>query len=480
MCVSAKAGFLLLALAPIVAWAEDVIRFGDPDEPSPPEEDVEEEPVTPSPWDFTLRHGLVEAGRFTDGSRSLDATGHARGIVRAERDPGEAWAIRLGARVTGFAQGGNRDAGYSRVNEADLDYDENWIRYRAQQWQLTLGAQKVFWGRVDGRPPTDRLGTEDLTRFVLDEPEERRRASPAVRVERFHGPWKVDVVALAGFRPAELPDQDSIWYPVDRASGRIVGLDTDTRLPDTDIALNTLVTPETDIDDDRSGSGGGGFRLGREGRDVDFAVTVQRARHSEPYFRASKADLERIADFQEDPPPAVASPIERLVAEHPFTWVLGGDVAFGAGAWTWRAEAAWLSDAPVTREQTWEYDTTEGAEWAIGAEGYPGWRDDLRLTLQLNGEHLLNNEDFLDPADTVSISGEVEDDSLLRHQLRARLRFYAALNRNDTYLNPELAWTAFEPHELFIGGHWMDGDTDTAGGFYQDRRFVAVGWRGDW
>lgn len=439
----------------------------------------EAESPDPTSWDFGLRDGLIETGALTGGTRPLDATGYARGAVHAQRRWGTSWAVKLGARASGATQGRNPADGYSRITDASLDYDENWIRYRADWGQWTVGAQRIFWGRVDGRPPTDRLGTEDLTRFVLDEPEERRRASPAVRLESYHGPWKLDAVALAGFRAAELPDDDSIWHPVDRAAGRIVGVDTDARLPGTKERLSALITPETGLDEAPAGTGGGGLRLSREGRDVDFAVTAQRVRRSEPYYRASDDDLQQLAAFLENPA-GDAPRIQRLVAEHPQTWVLGGDLAFVTGAWTWRAETAWLSDVPVTREADWRYDTTEGAEWAIGAEGYPGWRDNLRLTLQLEGEHRLDARNMLDPEDTLSLSGEIEDDSLYRHQLRARIRFRVALNRHDTYLNPELAWTAIEPQEFFLGVHWMDGDTDTAGGFYHDHRLVTVGWRGDW
>nr|WP_083761806.1 hypothetical protein [Alkalilimnicola ehrlichii] len=451
---------LLAVLLTAPAAAEDVLIFGepDPDEPEPPEAEAAE---MPSPWDTRIERGLLELGQLAANRRTADFSHHGRAEFRAGRTLAGDWELRLGARLDGHWQGGGERSGVSRL---DADYAENWLRYRGRDWRLTVGTQRVLWGRVDEIPPTDRLSTKDLTRFALDEMVDRRRTNPAVRLEFYQAGWAVDLLFLPLFRPAELPDRDSVWHPVDRERGRLFGLPADP-------ALAPFIR-DARIDDDVSGDGdgGGGVRLSRGGAGADFALTLQRARHSQPHYRVD--DATRAALLGAGPPPDRPT----LHAEHPRTWVVGGDLATELGAWTLRAEAAWLSDVPVTRADDLRQRTVAGFDWVLGVEGFPGDRD-FRTTLQVAGQHLDGAGGVLEAREAYYLTGELEN-PFADHQWRARVRFSAGLDRRDVYLNPELAWIGFEPHEFYAGLHWLDGRDDTAGGFYRDNRMLVLGWRG--
>jgi len=437
----------------------DTFTFGEP----APEAEAEAErdgDAASEGWRFRVDRAVVEQGVLTDGDRPADAVTHAEAEVSLARRFGRHWELQLGAHLEGQRQDGGTQPEASRT---DADYADSWLRYRADDWQLTVGTQTVVWGRVDERPPTDGLSTRDLTRFALDELAHRRRASPALRFEAFPEPWKLDVVFLPVFREAELPDRDSIWHPVDRTAGRFLGRPATPGLPE-------LIRSARFTEDD-SGDGGGGVRVSRSGGDVDFALTAQRVRRSAPYYRlddASRADV--LAGRQPEEQP-------EFIAEHPHTWLLGGDLALAAGGWTWRAEAAWRSDVPVTRSADFAFDTVDGVSWALGTEGFPGGGD-FRTTLQLSGDYLIDAGRVQDVKNAYRIGGELER-PFLDHQLRARLRFVAGLDRQNAYLNPELAWTAWEPNELYIGFHYIDGSERTPGGFFADRDLLMVGWRGE-
>ncbi|RLK51606.1 hypothetical protein DFR31_1550 [Alkalispirillum mobile] len=449
-------GLAALALPPGTV-AEDVLIFGEPDEPAAEPEDRPD--ADPSPWRYRLERAQLEGGQLTAGDRSADYSHHGTAEAYMGRDLGSGWEVRLGARLDGHLQGGGERSGVSRL---DADYGENWLRYRAPDWRLTVGTQRVLWGRVDEIPPTDRLSTKDFTRFALDEMVDRRRTNPAVRLELYQGDWDIDMLFLPVFREAELPDRDSIWHPVDRERGRLFGLPEDPAL--------VPVIQQARIDDDSSGDGGGGVRISRSGAGVDYAFTVQRARQSQPYYRVDDATRAALA--------AGSAPAQRatLHAEHPRSWVVGADLATEVGAWTLRAEAAWLSDVPVTRAADLRYETVEGFDWVVGVEGFPGDRD-FRTTLQLAGQHLHDAGGVLDAREAYYLTGELEN-PFLDHQWRGRLRFSAGLDRRDAYVNPELAWTGNEPHEVYVGLHWLDGREDTAAGFYRDNRLLVLGWRG--
>jgi hypothetical protein len=422
-------------------------------------------------WDLRVHRALIESGALYASRRPADALANLQVIASARRVLDNGLEIRLGARVDGQVETG----GASDVEHLELEYDETWLRYRAEDWRLTVGTQKIIWGRTDEIAPTDRLSTQDFTRLLLDRRADRRRANPALRLEWFGERWNADLVWLPVFREGILPQRDSLWYPVDRSPARLLGLPEDNPL------LSTLLGAAR-FDESASGDGGGGIRLNRFGRGVDFAVSVQRVRNSQPYFRLGESQRQALLAGVASPPGAAgpvtgvsATPMLTFEAVYPRSWVLGADAGFAVGAWTLRAEAAWSSDLPVTRE-TLAFDTVSGWNWLVGAETFPG-DGDLRLTVQLAGMQLDDASDILDQDRTLTLLGEVSA-PFAGNRWRANLRYWLGLEQKETYLNPELAWTAAEPHEFYLGLHLFDGRPRTIGGFYEARDMIVFGWRG--
>ena len=348
----------------------------------------------------------------------------------------------------------------------EVEYDEAWLRYRARDWRLTVGTQKIIWGRSDEIAPTDRLSTQDFTRLLLDQRADRRRANPAVRLEWFGDGWNADLVWLPVFREGELPQRDSLWYPVDSDPGRLLGL------PDAPV-LSELAGSAT-FNTGASGDGGGGIRLNRFGRGIDYAFSVQRVRNSQPYFRLDEALRQALLMGSGPSPGAAAQPLS-FDAVYPRSWVVGGDAGFALDAWTIRMEAAWSSDMPVTRENL-AFDTVSAWHWLLGAETFPG-DGDLRLTVQLAGMQLQDASDILDRQSTLTLLGEVTA-PFASNRWRANLRYWIGIEQDETYLNPELVWVAMEPHEFYLGMHVFDGNSRTIGGFYEARDMIVFGWRG--
>jgi len=405
----------------------------------------------------------LEAGGFTDGAAPADAWGYAHvrlGHVWRGEGP---WEAKLAVRGDGYRQWD----GAAAFAEGRADYDEVWLRWRGERLRLTLGAQRVVWGRVDEIPPTDRLSVPDLRRFVLDELADRRLTVPALRLEWFAGAWKLDMLAVPRFRPAELPDPDSVWHPVDRRAGRLLGVKDHP-------VLGALVRGGRFGEDD-DGAGGGGLRLTRAGHGVDLGLTLQRARRALPYWELDAAARAVLLGGGTVPAALAAAPGDTFTARHPWTTVAGFDLALARGTTTWRLELAWSSDEPVTRTDL-SMDTVRAVDWVAGVELYPGGRD-MRLNLQLSGRHLLDAGSVLDRTRVLALGGALED-TFAHGRWRARLRFSTDLERRDLYLNPELAWLGWEPHELYLGAHVFEGKgAETAGGFHDANDLVVIGWR---
>jgi hypothetical protein len=199
---------------------------------------------------------LLETGWLPDAPEA-DNYSTLRASAYVLWQPTREWEFRAGARLDGMYQNG----GLADHDELLADYTETYARYRSGDTRLTFGAQTIIWGRADEIPLADRVSRVDLTRFILDDLADRRRAQLAARWEQTFGDYKLDAVYLPVFRGAQLPDYASVWSPVNRTTGRVLGIDP---------ALTGWVTGATAIDEDEHGSGGGGLRLTRAGAALRF------------------------------------------------------------------------------------------------------------------------------------------------------------------------------------------------------------------
>ena len=377
----------------------------------------------------------VEFGPFLeDPGPSTDALVH--GAVSAKGQSGM-WEFALGARFDAYSQSGSQD-----FYKAKLDYTENYLRWRGEDTRITVGTQNVLWARVDEISPIDRLSRADLSRIVLDKLPERRRAVPAVRMEHFAGDFKIDAVWLPLFDAAVLPDRDSFWSPVDTVHGRLLGIGD----------LPGIIGAR--VSEDEHGSGGGGVRITRSGGGIDYGLNLQRVRQSQPYYRLAAPGL--------------------LNAVHPYSWVLGGELEAQKWGATWRMEAAWSSDLPVTT-RTFQYRTEQAFDLVLGTEFFPG-DGDTRVTLQLTGHKTFTDTPILDREKIYNLTGELEH-PFAQGRWRANLRFIAGLDEHDLYLSPKLSYLGIDQHEFFLAAHLFSGSEQTLGGYYEDGDLILLGWQ---
>lgn len=385
-----------------------------------------------------LDSAAVEAAALPD---QPDANGQlrTRAAVSAKGGSG-AWSYALGARVDA-----NSQSGALHFDRVRLDYTDNYLRWQGELLQVTAGTQNVLWGRVDEISPIDRLSRADLSHALIDRLPERRRSVPAIRVERFGDENKLDVVWLPVFDEAVMPHDRSVWHPVDTREGRLLGIGS---LP----ALVGAQVRQADV----NGSGGAGVRWTAQSQGLDYGLSLQRARSSQPYYRVL-------------PGSTVV-----LQAVHPISTVVGAELETEAAGATWRMELAWSSANPLTTTGL-QYRTTPGVAWVIGAEFFPG-DSETRVTLQLAGQRIRAAESVLDRTHMTYLTGEVEH-PFAQGRWRADLRFSFGLNDRDNYVNPRLTYTGIDQHELYMGAHLFGGADNTLGGFYRRNDALTLGWK---
>ncbi len=386
---------------------------------------------------------LLEGGVLPDNTPEADTYSTLRASAFVSWQPGRAWEFRAGARLDGLDQAGGR-ADHSEIL---ADYTDTYVRYRSGDTRLTLGAQTIVWGRVDEVPLADRVSRVDLTRFSLDDLADRRRAQLALRWEQNFGDYKLDAVALPLFRAAQLPDIESVWSPINRTSGRIVGLEPGP-------AVAALVGVAR-VDEDEHGSGGGAVRLTKSGAFADVGLTLARTRQSLPYYRLDPATL-------------------ALTAVHPYNTFVGADMEMARGGVVWRMEFGYTDDVPFTRPDA-AMRKGESFDWVGAAEFFPGGGD-TRVNLQLVAHSLDTRQGTLELNEYYGANGEVEK-PFGNGRWRASLRFAAGINVEDWYLGPRLSYVGWEPHELYLAGHYFEGEGRTLGGFQEDHSLITLGLR---
>jgi hypothetical protein len=385
---------------------------------------------------------LLETGILPDAPEA-DIYSTLRGSAYVLWQPSRSWELRAGARVDGMKQAG----GPVDHDELLADYGDTYVRYRGGDTRLTLGAQTIVWGRADEIPLADRVSRADLTRFVLDDLADRRRAQLAARWEQSFGDTKLDLVWLPLFRGAQLPDLASVWSPVNRATGQVLGIAPSP-------ALAAFVAAAR-VDEDEHGSGGGAVRLTHSGAPVDFGVTLARTRPSLPYYRVDLAATS-------------------LTAVHPFNTFVGADLELVRGGLTWRMELGYTDDVPVTLATT-AMDKAPALDWIGAVEFFPGGKD-TRVNLQLVAHVLQTDRSILELKEYYGANGEVET-TFGQGRWKAGMRFASGFNVHDVYLAPKLSYVGWEPHELYVAAHYFDGEARTLGGFHEDHSLVTLGLR---
>ena len=389
-----------------------------------------------------LDKARLEIGHFPDSGSESETSIYGHLSVSANWQPTPNWELQLAARADAYDEDD-----VNSFTTARGDYGDSFVRYRGDGFRLTLGTQTVVWGRMDGLPIADRVSTVDLRRFVLDELEDSRLSNPMLRLEAPVAGGQIDLVWLYDFRAAELPPKDSVWYPANLTTGRLLGISPD------DVPPAAILGSKFD-EDEPDGDGGFGARYTRTHSFADIGVTVARTRQSTPYFR-------------------LAAP-GRFEAEHPRSWSMGADAALDAMGATWRLELLYASDNPVTRSDL-RYTTTPSMQWGAGVEFHPG-DGDARVIVQLIGTNLVGAPDILDRKEIYSVNGEVVV-PFDRERWRAKVNYYFGLDDKDVFVNPELSFLEFEPHEFYVSGYYFDGGDRTFGGFHEDHSSINVGWR---
>lgn len=168
-------------------------------------------------------------------------------------------------------------------SEADLNLYEAFVRFDAARWDLTLGRQRVRWGKTDQLSPLDSLNPEDLRQGFLLDLEERKRPSWLARL-RLHGEQLgLEAVVQPWFERSELDYFDSDWALYRNLRQAILN---DPQLPAEVRAYAARLRVREREPADRLENVAAALRLSWRGEAADYALSYRYGWETLPHIRS--------------------------------------------------------------------------------------------------------------------------------------------------------------------------------------------------
>ncbi|WP_282756077.1 DUF1302 family protein [Desulfuromonas thiophila] len=166
---------------------------------------------------------------------------------------------------------------------ADLNLYEAFVRFDGARWDLTLGRQRVRWGKTDQLSPLDSLNPEDLRQGFLLDLEERKRPSWLARL-RLHGEQLgLEAVVQPWFERSELDYFDSDWALYRNLRQAILN---DPQLPAEVRAYAAQLRVREREPADRLENVAAALRLSWRGEAADYALSYRYGWETLPHIRS--------------------------------------------------------------------------------------------------------------------------------------------------------------------------------------------------
>lgn len=472
---------------------------------------------------LALAAGRVPGLELSVGDRPLDLTGWAlirQGVPVNQSTPDDrnlqqlwlrgkyspATALTLDATVN-LQNGGptteRTKAGiysYRSVFQSvspSVTFEEAFADLSLDAWDLRAGIQKFAWGRLDRVQPVDALNTERFSDpFLLDE-DQRKIGVPAVQAsyDLPRGAWtpeeaRLTTVWIPQYFPYWFPLPGERWYPpAGTPPSRFPVAPLMTSVP---VGFHVVNGSPPSFQLDNCGYAGraSAFTAG-----VDYAAYYYHGFDSRPAFLLTA----QAAGEPSPQPPFVrnvtATTFLRPVFRTIDLW--GGDAAYSWDRFTFRAEAAFVSGRPFSRDLRTlvndpsqltpeieealrqiaaghspapvklpqSYAVRNAFDWGVAAD-YT-WSDYV-LLLQLNQTDIMNNDVDLLVRNVDTVLSANLRGTFLHDDLTLQLIGVQGFESGYTLLMPRIDYRFWERFEARLGYLFIAGSDTTVIGQYKD------------
>ena len=295
---------------------------------------------------------------------------------------------------------------------------ELYLEYLGASFDLRIGKQQVIWGKSDGVFITDLVSPKDLSRFLVPDFVELRRAVTGVRANAYLGNHSLDLVWVPLFSPAIVPSGNSIWA-------------ADLPFP-TGTTITPADAPELSLE-----NGEYFARYSYLGSSFDLSLMGLWFWNDTPAFTVTA------------PPPALA-----LQGEYYQSAAFGYGVATTVGPLVLRSEGAITLDKRYQAnfsEHPLGYTEKHGIQYLIGTDfSILGTTFGLQFIqdIILDYEDALMNEEFINTATIAMVR------TFASETVRLEMLAYIGMAEPDALLKTQLVWKMTDAFEL-SGGAWL-------------------------
>jgi hypothetical protein len=321
---------------------------------------------------------------------------------------------------------------------ASFELRELYLEYLGESFDLRIGKQQVIWGKSDGVFITDLVSPKDLSRFLVPDFVELRRAVTGVRANGYLGSHSLDLVWVPLFSPTILPAGDSIWAAA-------------MPLP---VIPDAAVVPELSVE-----NGEYFAKYSYLGSSFDLSLMGGWFWNDTPAYTVTA------------PPPALA-----LQGEYYQSAAYGYGVASTVGPLVLRSEGAITLDKHYQAnfsEYPLGYTEKHGIQYLVGTDfSILGTTFGLQFIqdIILDYDDALMNEEFINTATIAMVR------TFASETVRLEMLAYIGMAEPDALLKTQLVWKMTDAFEL-SGGAWLFFGDAGQFGQYDDNDSVFTGAR---
>ncbi len=378
-----------------------------------------------------------------------------------------------------------------------LTFEEAFAELAFDTWEVRAGLQKFAWGRLDRLQPVDVLNPERFSDPFLLEEDERKIGVPAVQGSYYlpPAPWvpeeaRLTLVWVPQYFPYWFPRPGERWYPPAATPPRTFPVPA--LMTDVPLAFHVVNSPPPSF---QLANAGYAARASAFTAGIDYALYFYHGFDTRPAFLLTAEAAGRAVPE----PPFVADVTASTRLRPAFRTIdlFGADAAYAWDRFTFRAELAFVSGRPFSRDLRsliddptqltpeilralgeiaqgrspvpirlpQSFQSRSAIEWGVGADFT--W-EDYFLLLQLNQTDILNNDvDLLiDNVDTV-LSANLRR-NFLHDALSVQLIALQGFESGYTLLMPRLTWRFWERLEARAGYLFISGRAQSLIGQFKD------------
>jgi hypothetical protein len=396
------------------------------------------------------------------------------------------------------------DAVFQSVSPA-VEFEEAILRLKFDVADLRIGKQKIAWGKLDRTQPTDLLNVDRYNDPFLRDEDQNKIGVPAVNGSYYPtADWlpdesRVTLVWIPWYHPYRFPLFGERWFPPAAVPPRSFPIPPCIMIDQTEVELG-FATPNASPPSFGLDNSGYAVRASAVSAGIDYAVMYYHGFDMQPAFELSATVF-----------PTGASTVGATTELRPTFHMIdawGGDAAWSWGAFTLRAEGAFIHGRPFSRDLRFlitspceladkihaalaelqagapsasvalppSFVVRDALEWGIGVDTT---LDGYFFLLQLNQTDVFDSDvDLLIEDVETRLLGTVRK-SFFHDDLQLQLQGIYGVSSDYTLLVPRITYHLGYGFEAQAGYLFIAGRRSSTGGQFKrnDEAFVRLRYR---